>query len=88
MGIETEFINALKENTLLDYTPEAPVLLIHGKDDVTVPLFNSRNLMEQYTADGKQNLLSEEIEGDHEGAAREAIISAMLWFESLRNESK
>jgi predicted esterase len=84
-GSESDFMRALEENTLLDFVPAAPVMLIHSKDDETVPFFNSGNLMEYYQSNGKSNIMLNMIEGDHESAAEAAIVGAMLWFETLRN---
>lgn len=83
-GNEQELRQAIKENSLLNFVPEAPVLLIHGDADQTVPYFNSRRAEEYYEDGGKTNIQLIMVEGDHETAAEEAIVSAMLWFEWRR----
>jgi fermentation-respiration switch protein FrsA (DUF1100 family) len=83
---ELEFKTALQNNSLLSYSPAAPVLLIHGKADMTVPLQNTITAWDYYVSRGKNNVDTLLIEGDHEGAAPAAIVAAMSWFESLENK--
>jgi dienelactone hydrolase len=83
-GNEQELRQALKENSLLDFIPEASVLLIHGDADRTVPYFNSTRAEKYYKDGGKTNVQLIMVEGNHETAAEDAIVSAMLWFEWRR----
>ena len=85
-GNEEEMMQALSDNSLLNYVPIAPVRLIHGDSDQTVPYFNSLAVKKYYENGGKTNVELITVEGDHEGAAEAAIVGAMLWFESLRNK--
>ena len=79
-------MQALSDNSLLNYVPIAPVRLIHGDSDQTVPYFNSLAVKKYYENGGKTNVELITVEGDHEGAAEAAIVGAMLWFESLRHK--
>ncbi len=85
-GGETDLRDAIKANSLLDFVPTAPVLLIHGDKDSTVPISVSRAAKTYYESQGKTNVELVAVEGDHEGAAEAAIVGAMAWFESLRNK--
>jgi predicted esterase len=85
-GGETEFRNAVRGNSLLNYVPSAPVRLIHGNADRTVPCSNSLAALEFYQSHDKINVDMVTVEGDHETAAEAAVIQAMIWFKSLREE--
>ncbi len=85
-GAETDIQDALQANSLLNYVPAAPVLLIHGDQDETVPYTVSSAAKDYYESQGKTNVELTMVEGDHETAAEAAIVGAMLWFESLRSK--
>jgi hypothetical protein len=85
-GGEEDFKKALEENSLLNFVPSAPIMLIHSQSDSTVPYFNSVNLFGYYQERGKTNVELTPIIGDHEPAAEAAILGAMTWFESLRGK--
>jgi pimeloyl-ACP methyl ester carboxylesterase len=61
------------ENSLVDWTPSAPVFLYHGDADVTVPLSNSQSTYEKLIANGAD---PEELQlivlpgGDHSTAVQ------------------
>jgi dienelactone hydrolase len=85
-GGEQDVRRAIRENSLLNFVPSAPVLMIQGDRDRIVPSFNAGQAKEYYEAGGKTNVEISLVAGDHEGAAETAIVGAMLWFESLRNK--
>ena len=85
-GNEMAMRTAISENSLLNYVPTAPVLLVHGDADMTVPYFNSLNALEYYTSNGKTNVEMISIQGNHQDAAADAIIEAMEWIVSLREK--
>ena len=86
-GNESGVTQVLAENSLLNYTPAAPVLLMHGGADLTVPIQNSLAAEAYYKSNGKTNVEFIELEGlNHEDAAAPAIIGAMQWFETLRDK--
>jgi dienelactone hydrolase len=85
-GGEQAFRDAIVSNSLLNFVPSAPVLLIQGDEDQIVPSFNSELAKEYYNSGGKTNVNITLVKGDHEGAAEAAIVGAMLWFESLRKK--
>ena len=84
-GKETDMIQAIASNEVLDWTPVAPVRLIHGDADSTVPYFNSVRALEYFQSHGKNNIELIAIKGkDHIDAAEDAIVMAIQWLEGLR----
>ena len=86
-GSETDLDQALTDNSLLTYTPSAPVRFFYGEADRTVPPQNTLAAKAYYEANGKTDVSSTSIPGlNHEDAAAPAIIGAMTWFEELRGK--
>ena len=86
-GTETDLMQALAANSLLNYTPTAPVRFFHGAADKTAPPQNTLAAKAYYESNGKTNVELFIIPGlNHEDAAAPAIIGAMLWFEELRGK--
>jgi len=84
-GNEQDLTRAIALNELLDWIPTAPVRLIHGDADTTVPYFNSLRALDYFETGGKSNVELITIEGkDHIGAAEDAIISAIEWFNAIK----
>ncbi len=85
-GTETAFINAITENTLLDWAPVAPVKLIHGDADVTVPYINAVNALDNLNKSGATSIELETIAGGtHQTAGLPAFLAAIEWFEGIRD---
>ena len=83
-GNETDVMAALQENTLLDWTPQAPIHFFHGDADNVVPIQNTLTAMEVFSANGAGNIQLTTIPGGtHETAGPYAIIGAIQWFESF-----
>ena len=75
---------AVKENTSLDWRPEAPVHFIHGDCDDIVFCMNANNAMEAFIANGADNILLSILPGqDHETAGPIAVSSAIAWIEDF-----
>lgn len=84
-GSETEFINAVKENTLLNWAPIAPVRFYHSITDEIVPYQNSLTALENLKAHGGSEVSLVTIDGmKHAEAALTAISQMTEWFDSLR----
>lgn len=84
-GDESDFIAALKENTILDWTPQTPIHFFHGDADDIVPYQNVLTAIEKFTANGAQNIQLTAIPGGtHETAGPAAIFGAIEWFESFK----
>lgn len=81
-GTETEVLDAFRENTLLDWTPAAPVYLIHGSSDETVPTFNSVNAYDSFLGRGADVRIKTIPGLGHVGAAVPALIEMLDWIES------
>jgi len=83
-GNEADVMAALQENTLLDWTPQAPIHFFHGDADNVVPIQNTLTAMEVFSANGAGNIQLTTIPGGtHETAGPYAIIGAIQWFESF-----
>ena len=86
-GNETEVKQVLEDNSLLNYTPAAPVRFFHGGADMTAPVQNTIAAKAYYELNGKTNVEFITIPGlNHEDAAAPAIIAAMQWFETLQGK--
>jgi len=84
---ETEVKQALEDNSLLNYTPAAPVRFFHGGADMTAPVQNTVAAKAYYELNGKTNVEFITIPGlNHKDAAAPAIIAAMQWFETLQGK--
>ena len=83
-GKEVEFLAAIKENTILDWTPETPVHFFHGDADKIVSYQNALTAFEIFTSRGANNIQLTAIPGGtHESAGPYAIVGSILWFESF-----
>ena len=83
-GNEAVVMAVLQENTLLDWTPQAPIHFFHGDADNVVPIQNTLTAMEVFSANGAGNIQLTTIPGGtHETAGPYAIIGAIQWFESF-----
>ena len=86
-GNETELIQALENNSLLNYTPDAPVRFYHGGADMTAPIQNTLAAKAYYESNGKTNVEFFTLPGlNHEDASAPAIIAAMQWFLTLQGK--
>lgn len=83
-GNESAFISAMQENTLLDWTPRAPINFFHGDADDISPYQNALTAVEKLTANGGTNIFLTTIPGgNHENSGPIAIVGAIQWFESM-----
>ena len=84
-GAEVEFIEALEENTLLDWRPTTPIHFIHGEADRIVPYQNALTAESALKGNGAAAIQVTAIPGaNHETAGPQAVMTAIQWFESLR----
>ena len=83
-GNETAFIDALQENTLLDWLPRTPINFYHGDADDISPYQNSVTAFQKLTANGGTNIQLTTIPGgNHETSGPIAMFGAIEWFESM-----
>jgi len=88
-GSETEVIAALKENTLLNWTPLAPIRFFHGDSDDSVPYQNALTALDSLIANGGTNIDLVTIPGgDHASSGIPAILGMLDYFEPFRITSK
>ncbi len=77
-------IGAMQENTLLDWAPAAPLHLIHGGSDETVPFQNALTAIDSLNARGGENIELTVIPGGtHESAAIPALAAAYAWLQNF-----
>jgi pimeloyl-ACP methyl ester carboxylesterase len=80
-------VEKLKENSLLDWAPQAPVLIIHGNADTFVPYQNALSAKENWEANGALSVELITIEGGtHYTSILPAVFYAMSWFENFRTD--
>ena len=87
-GNETALSAALAENSLLNWTPSAPIHFFHGDADDVAPYQNVISAIESFKANGATNIKLTTIPGGtHESSGLPSVFGAVSWFESLRNHS-
>ncbi|MCF8240509.1 MAG: lipase family protein [Melioribacteraceae bacterium] len=86
-GNENPVINAFVENSLLDWSPSAPITLIHGNADDFVPYENAVNAKTELEANGGAQIQLVTIDGGtHSTSVLPAIQYTINWFETLRTD--
>ncbi|MFC1887207.1 alpha/beta hydrolase family protein [Candidatus Cloacimonadota bacterium] len=81
-GNEQDILTALQENTMLDWTPQAPIHFFHGDADQLVSIQHSITAMNRLTENGATDIQLTIIPGGtHESAGLPAVIGAIEWFE-------
>ena len=80
-------IRALKENSLLNWTPKAKLLLYHGKDDTVVPYSNSELTYQRLSARAGEGVVElHELKGDHSSAVVPYAQAFLLAIRAHRTE--
>jgi hypothetical protein len=83
---DTAVINALKENTLLDWVPDSPVRFFHGNSDDTVPYENATTARDIFLENGATSVELISIPGGtHSTSGLPAVLGMIDWFNSLRD---
>lgn len=81
---ETYVLASFVENSLLDFTPISPLLLVHGNSDEYVPYENSTAAYSFFTNRGATNIELVTIEGGtHSTSVFPAIVETMNWFNNF-----
>jgi len=84
-GSDQELTEAVEENTLLGWTPLAPVLMIHGTEDEIVPYQNMITARDDMLKNGAAHVEIWEIPGgSHGSSALPAFTRMLMWVDSLR----
>jgi pimeloyl-ACP methyl ester carboxylesterase len=83
-GNEHAFIEAMQENTLLDWIPQAPINFFHGDEDDISPYQNALTAVEKLKSNGGTNIQLTTIPGgNHENSGPNAVTGAIQWFEQF-----
>ena len=82
-GRETWFVTRLAENSLLDWTPRAPVRLYYGEADVDVAPAEARAAATHFSARGGDVRAITVGALDHEGSLLAAAPLLRAWFDEL-----
>lgn len=83
-GSEVDLSNAIEENTILDWTPIAPIHFFHGDADQTVPYYNVATAIEKLSSNGGENIFLTTIPGGtHATAGPIASVAAIQWFNTF-----
>ena len=86
---EHPFHLALVDNDLIDFTPQAPMQIIHCSADDNVPYENATMAHDAFIESGANAEEITLIDGgnfDHNDCATFSVISAKLWFDTMLNE--
>lgn len=84
-GESDYFAEALINNSLLDWTPVAPITIIHGNADSFVPYENATTAQEALIHNGASYVDLFTIEGgDHGNSVLPAIEYTINWFNTFR----
>lgn len=80
---QSQFMAALRKNDLLDWTPVAPIMLIHGTTDIQVPISNTIKAEKAFRDRGANAHAVWINDKDHEHAAPQAFAESIKWFNSF-----
>ncbi len=84
-GTEKEFVNAIKKNTLLSWTPHTPIRFYHCISDEVVPYQNTLTAIQNFEANGATKIELVTYEGmTHSETSLHAVPQMIEWFDSLR----
>lgn len=83
-GNEAVFAAAIEENTLLNWTPVAPIRFYHGDADEVSPYQNALTALEVLKANGGTNIeLVTIVGGTHETSGLPCVLGMIEWFNSF-----
>ena len=81
---EKELKNAFAENSLVGWSPKAPIKLFHGENDITVGYNNSVIAHDSLKANGADIDLIIIPNGTHTSSVFIAYTGAIAWFNTLK----
>ena len=81
---EQELKNVFAKNSLVDWSPNAPIMLVHGENDITVGYNNSVIAHDKLKANGADITLITIPNGTHGSSVFPAYAAAMGWFSTLK----
>jgi len=68
----------------VDWSPNAPIMLVHGENDITVGYNNSVIARDKLKANGADITLITIPNGTHGSSVFPAYAAAMVWFNTLK----
>lgn len=83
-GNETELKKVLTDNTLLNWTPSAPIHFFHGDSDEAVFYFNAVKAVEEFSSKGANVKLTTIPGGTHGSSIFPSIIGLIDWLETFK----
>ena len=84
-GENDAFINAVKENSLLDnWTPTGSLFFHSGTQDLIVPHYNSVNAHNRFEELGANSILYEYLDGDHYTPLYDYVITTIEDFNEIK----
>ncbi len=84
-GNDTQVINAFKENSLLDWSPTAPIKFYHGEADGVIPYQIVLNTVENLKSRSSSTIeLYTITDGTHATSILPSVIDMVDWFETFR----
>jgi len=84
-GTDTQVVTAFEENSLLNWSPSAPIKFYHGDADNVVPYQISIAAIENLeTNSGKSFELFTVVGGTHESSGVPCVLDMIDWFDSFR----
>jgi len=87
-GTERQLLSALAENSLLNFTPVSPLLLIHGNADTYVPYENSTKALNSFRNNGAGSVELITIEGGtHTTSVIPAILASLEWLNNFTDSN-
>ncbi|RMF07991.1 MAG: hypothetical protein D6762_06575, partial [Candidatus Neomarinimicrobiota bacterium] len=81
---ETDIKAAMEANSVNAWAAQAPILLVHGAADTTVPYGVSPKTVADMQQAGARSIRLITVAGNHVDAALTATDSALVWISSLR----
>ncbi|MCB9207044.1 MAG: hypothetical protein H6611_07025 [Ignavibacteriales bacterium] len=84
LGNETELRKALTDNTLLNWTPSAPIHFFHGDKDDAVFYFNAIKAEEVFSSKGSNVQLTTIPDGTHGSSIFPSIVGLIDWLETFK----
>lgn len=83
---ETKWLEAIKDNDIIDWKSKVPTKLYHGDKDTFVPYFNSESAQKGMTAKGSTKVTLEKIAGGTHGSSIQSFLLGTLdLFNTYKN---
>ena len=84
-GTDVAFVNAVKDNDMIDWKPRTPTRLYHGTADVTVYPFTSQNADAAMKKRGATTVQYIPLEGkDHGSAIQDYLLGTLSFISSTQ----